>query len=242
MPQYIAGLHLSPTQQVEAIVGIATVAWLWDTGKYFSSYSLDKIKGALRKADSEGGRIIAMPSAWLAQAVATIHWTATAAPAVIHVALLAMNGMEKPPGYAAMDLPPVESLHKWGETPVDAMNNVRAAAGVGILLSFFVQQWILNTLGKQFHFIGPREKAQIVSDGPYAYVRHPLYSLLTAQAVLCIFAYWNWLPVYSLIILLFSFWYKIPIEEQLILDDQSVGKAYAEYKTKVRYRIIPGIW
>ncbi|THU98014.1 hypothetical protein K435DRAFT_857063 [Dendrothele bispora CBS 962.96] len=231
---FIAGTSWTSTQQVEALIGIATVAWLWDT--------VDKIRGALRKADSEGGRIIAMPSSWLAQAVATIHWTATAAPAVIHVFLLTTNGMTKPPGYAAMDLPEVEVLHKVDDNPIDAMNKVKTAAAIGILLSFLVQQWILNTLGKQFHFIGPREKAQIVSDGPYGYVRHPLYSLLTAQAVLCIFAYWNWLPVYSLIILLISFWYKIPIEEQLILDDANVGKAYAEYKKKVPYRIIPGFW
>ncbi|KAK7472015.1 hypothetical protein VKT23_000122 [Stygiomarasmius scandens] len=231
---YIAGLHLTPAQQVETVVGIATVAWLADT--------FAKIRGALNKADSEGGRIIAMPSQWLARASATIHWTATAAPAVIHVVLLTLNGMKKPPSYEAMDLPEVKMLHGYGEDPTDSMNNIRTVAAVGILLSFLVQQWILNTLGKQFHFIGPREKAQIVSDGPYGYVRHPLYSLLVVQAVLCTFAYWSWLPVYSLIIVLLSFFYKIPIEEQLILDDPKVGKAYAEYKEKVRYRIIPGVW
>jgi len=136
-----------------------------------------------------------MPSQWLARAPAPIRWTATAAPAVIHVVLLALNGMKKPPSYEAMDLPEVKMLHGYGEDPTDSMNNIRTVAAVGILLSFLVQQWILNTLGKQFHFIGvrlfqshlpeyinlrccfqPREKAQIVSDGPYGYVRHPLYS------------------------------------------------------------------
>ncbi|KAK7458746.1 hypothetical protein VKT23_009747 [Stygiomarasmius scandens] len=231
---YLAGLTLSPEQVVETIVGVATVAWLWDT--------VDKINGALHKADTEGGKIIAMPSQWLARASATIHWTATAAPAVVHVVLLAMNGMKKPPSYEALDLPETKLINGYGETPADALRNVRTLAAIGILLSFLVQQWILRTLGKQFHFIGPREKAQIVSDGPYGYVRHPLYSLLVAQAVLCTIAYWSWLPIYSLIIVLVSFFYKIPIEEQLILDDPSIGKAYAEYKKKVPYRIIPLVW
>jgi len=47
----------------------------------------------------------------------------------------------------------------------------------------------------------------------YSSVIHSVVpSLLVVQAVLCTFAYWSWLPVYSLIIVLLSFFYKIPIE------------------------------
>jgi hypothetical protein len=52
-----------------------------------------------------------------------------------------------------MDLPEIELL-QGTKDPVDAKNNIRTAAAIGIGLSFLIQQWILNTLGKQFAFIG----------------------------------------------------------------------------------------
>ncbi|GAW03138.1 hypothetical protein LENED_004834 [Lentinula edodes] len=86
------------------------------------------------------------------------------------------------------------------------------------------------------------EKGEIVSVGPYGFVRHPLYSVVLGQLVIASVAYWSWIPLASCGICLGAFVYKIPVEERLMEGDSSMGPAYLEYKRKVPYRILPYIW
>jgi protein-S-isoprenylcysteine O-methyltransferase Ste14 len=83
------------------------------------------------------------------------------------------------------------------------------------------------------------EGHQVVSTGPYAHVRHPLYASV--------------IPVLPSVALLLGSWWGLITSPVLILlyvlrtslEDQKLQrelKGYLEYSQKVRYRLIPGIW
>ncbi len=83
------------------------------------------------------------------------------------------------------------------------------------------------------------EGHQVVSTGPYAHVRHPLYaSVIPAlpSVALLLGSWWGLIasPVLILLYVLRTF-----------LEDQKLQlelKGYVEYSRTVRYRLIPGIW
>jgi protein-S-isoprenylcysteine O-methyltransferase Ste14 len=80
---------------------------------------------------------------------------------------------------------------------------------------------------------------QVVSSGPYRWVRHPGYAgaLLTYLTTpLFLDSGWAYLPVVFLTILLFI---RTSLEDQTLQDELD---GYQEYARHVRYRLIPGIW
>lgn len=89
------------------------------------------------------------------------------------------------------------------------------------------------------HTIVIEKDQRVVSTGPYAIVRHPMYLaelIMFIFAPLCLGSYWavtvNILFVTLLII-------RIVTEEQALLQEL---KGYREYTEKTKYRLIPGIW
>jgi protein-S-isoprenylcysteine O-methyltransferase Ste14 len=84
------------------------------------------------------------------------------------------------------------------------------------------------------------ERAQhVVSSGPYAHVRHPMYGgmvLFFAGVPLLLGSWWG-LAMTPLFVVLFAF--RIRIEERTL----TAGLAgYSDYAARVRYRLLPGVW
>ncbi|MBR0913667.1 methyltransferase family protein [Bradyrhizobium japonicum] len=84
------------------------------------------------------------------------------------------------------------------------------------------------------------ERAQrVVSTGPYAHVRHPMYSgmiLFFAGVPLLLGSWWG-LVMAPVIVVLFAI--RIGIEERTLREGLP---GYSNYMTRVRYRLLPGIW
>ena len=84
------------------------------------------------------------------------------------------------------------------------------------------------------------ERAQrVVSTGPYAHVRHPMYSgmiLFFAGVPLLLGSWWG-LAMAPVIVVLFAV--RIGIEERTLREGLP---GYADYVTRVRYRLLPGVW
>jgi len=84
------------------------------------------------------------------------------------------------------------------------------------------------------------ERAQhVVSTGPYAYVRHPMYGGMIpffAGVPLLLGSWWG-LVLAPLVMVLFAV--RIRIEERT-LNEGLPG--YADYARRVRYRLVPGVW
>ena len=83
----------------------------------------------------------------------------------------------------------------------------------------------------------PEERGQrVISTGPYAFVRHPMYfggAFYFIGAALLLGSWWGVIFAFGLLCI------RIPIEEK-VLRAGLVG--YDEYAAHVRYRLIPHVW
>lgn len=80
---------------------------------------------------------------------------------------------------------------------------------------------------------------RVVSDGPYAVVRHPMYSgtlILIAGIPLLLGSWWG-LAASPLLVLLFAV--RAVLEERTLIAELP---GYADYAARVRYRLVPLIW
>ena len=84
------------------------------------------------------------------------------------------------------------------------------------------------------------ERAQhVISTGPYAYVRHPMYTgmmLFFAGLPLALGSWWG-LAMAPLFLALFAV--RIGIEERTLREGLP---GYIDYAARVRYRLVPGVW
>jgi len=85
-----------------------------------------------------------------------------------------------------------------------------------------------------------KDRAQsVVTTGPYAYVRHPMYAgaLLFFVGVPLLLGSWYGLAFALLLVVALAI---RAVKEELMLAAELAG--YADYATRVRYRLIPGVW
>jgi protein-S-isoprenylcysteine O-methyltransferase Ste14 len=110
-----------------------------------------------------------------------------------------------------------------------------------LVLSTGFIMWVM----RENSFAAPVVKLQterghrVVSTGPYAWVRHPMYSgavLFFIGAPLLLGSWWG-LAMSPLFTLLFAV--RAGIEERALLAGLP---GYADYAARVRYRLVPGLW
>lgn len=83
----------------------------------------------------------------------------------------------------------------------------------------------------------PREGGQLVQQGPYRWIRHPMYTAVIACGLACAWAgssLWGWPCVAALVAVLAT---KASFEERWMLAEHP---GYAAYRTRTR-RFLPGI-
>jgi protein-S-isoprenylcysteine O-methyltransferase Ste14 len=80
---------------------------------------------------------------------------------------------------------------------------------------------------------------QVVASGPYAYVRHPMYSgaLLVSVGVPLLLGSWWGLAAGALLLVVIGV--RAVLEERTLKAELA---GYADYATKVRYRLVPLVW
>jgi protein-S-isoprenylcysteine O-methyltransferase Ste14 len=84
------------------------------------------------------------------------------------------------------------------------------------------------------------EKDQkVISTGPYAIVRHPMYTGTILMFLFTPFALGSWWALSVFIFLPVILIFRILNEESILLKDLP---GYKEYYQKIRYRLIPYIW
>ncbi|GLR90710.1 methyltransferase family protein [Bradyrhizobium iriomotense] len=84
------------------------------------------------------------------------------------------------------------------------------------------------------------ERAQhVVSTGPYAHVRHPMYSgmVLFFLGVPLLLGSWWGVAMVPLFLVLFAI--RIRIEERTLIQGLP---GYADYAARVRHLLLPGVW
>jgi len=123
----------------------------------------------------------------------------------------------------------------WSHVPawVSVLGNILVALGLMIDLRVFRE----NSYGAST--IEKMEGQTVISTGPYAMVRHPMYAgvaIMVLGMPLALGSYWG-----LLFILI-----EIPILMLRILDEERLLRSeldgYNVYARNVRYRLLPGIW
>ena len=109
------------------------------------------------------------------------------------------------------------------------------------LVSTVFIMWVMH----ENSFAAPLVKIQserghhVISSGPYAWVRHPMYTgavLFFAGIPLLLGSGWG-LVMSPLLAVLFAI--RITIEERTL---RSGLEGYDDYTSRVRYRLLPGVW
>ncbi len=114
-----------------------------------------------------------------------------------------------------------------------------AAASVLLLISYGLYAEVMRENAYLSRTVEVQEGQKVVDTGLYGIVRHPMYAVtimlfLSIPLVLGSWISFALLLLYPLVIIL-----RIKNEEK-VLEEGLAG--YSEYKNKVKYRLIPGIW
>jgi protein-S-isoprenylcysteine O-methyltransferase Ste14 len=113
------------------------------------------------------------------------------------------------------------------------------------VLAIAISMYIMFLIMRTNSFAAPVVKIQaerghrVISDGPYAIVRHPMYggALLLILGIPLLLGSWWGLALSPVLILLFGV--RAVMEERTLMAELP---GYADYAAKVRYRLIPMIW
>ena len=110
---------------------------------------------------------------------------------------------------------------------------IRLVADALALAGLLVMLWARVTIGRNWSAgVVLKEGHELVTTGPYRFVRHPIYSGLLLLALG--WAVWRgqYAGFYGLAVILVLFWIKSRAEEQLMIEH--FGDAYLGYKARVR--------
>ena len=83
------------------------------------------------------------------------------------------------------------------------------------------------------------EGQRVIDTGPYAIVRHPMYSgalLYMLGTPLALGSYWGLL---GFVLMLLVIVWRLQDEEEMLARELP---GYAEYRQRVRWRLLPGVW
>jgi protein-S-isoprenylcysteine O-methyltransferase Ste14 len=127
--------------------------------------------------------------------------------------------------------------HRFGWSPVPAYGSL--AGDALVMLGLFINLLVFkeNTYGGST--IETVVDQKVISTGPYALVRHPMYAgvlVMIAGIPLALDAWWGLAIIAVAVPALI---WRILDEEKLLKKDLP---GYVEYSQKVRYRLVPYLW
>jgi len=137
--------------------------------------------------------------------------------------------------FIAFIIPGFDYRFEWSEVPFIVIIIADLFIFIGYLLFFLVLKE--NTYASRIIEVEKGQK--VISTGPYAIIRHPMYVAVLMMYILSPLAlgsYWAVLAILPLPVLVI---FRIKSEEKILIDKLS---EYREYTQKVKYRLIPYIW
>jgi protein-S-isoprenylcysteine O-methyltransferase Ste14 len=136
---------------------------------------------------------------------------------------------------ALLVVPALDRRFGWSSVPVYGVVAGDVLVAVGLYLVFLVYR--ANTFASATIEVAVEQK--VITTGPYAFVRHPMYasaSLYTFGTPLALGSYWGFLALAAM--MPFLIW-RLVDEEKVLARDLP---GYTEYQQRVRHRLVPLIW
>jgi protein-S-isoprenylcysteine O-methyltransferase Ste14 len=137
--------------------------------------------------------------------------------------------------FGLLIVPALDFRYQWSDVPLAVV--IAGEVSIVIGFSFIARVYRENTFTAAT--IQVADGQRVVSTGPYAIVRHPMYAsalLYLLGTPLALGSYWGLLALAFMVP--FLIWRLID-EEQLLARDLP---GYAAYQREVRYRLVPLIW
>ena len=136
---------------------------------------------------------------------------------------------------AIIVVPSLDHRFSWSHVPVWLV----LLGDLLVILGFFIvfKVFCANTFTAAT--IEVSERQSVISAGPYALVRHPMYSgaLLMLLGTSPALSSWWGLVAFALMVAVIVV--RLLDEEKLLLRELA---GYAEYAARVKYRLIPSVW
>jgi len=132
-------------------------------------------------------------------------------------------------------IPGFDIRYGWSHVPLWVI----IVAEILVLAGYLMFAVVLRHNSYASRIIEVQKKQKVISTGPYAIVRHPMYSAILIMYIaspLALGSYWALLPTLAIPIVIIA---RILNEEKVLKKEL---KGYTEYTHKVRYRLIPSIW
>jgi protein-S-isoprenylcysteine O-methyltransferase Ste14 len=136
---------------------------------------------------------------------------------------------------ALLVVPALDHRFGWSAVPpgVVVAGDVLVAIGFGLIVRVYRE----NTFSSATSEVA--EHQAVISTGPYAIVRHPMYAsalLYLVGTPLALGSYWGLVALAAMTP--FLIW-RLVDEERLLAKDLA---GYTEYQIRVRHRLVPFVW
>jgi protein-S-isoprenylcysteine O-methyltransferase Ste14 len=136
---------------------------------------------------------------------------------------------------ATIVLPAFDHRFGWSKVPL-----AMSVAGDGsVVAGFFIVFRVFKENSFTSGTIEVGEGQSVVSTGPYAVIRHPMYSgalVLLAGAPIALGSWWGLLMILPMLVVLIC---RLKDEEKFLVKNLP---GYTEYRNRVRFRLVPTIW
>ena len=135
----------------------------------------------------------------------------------------------------AMILPSLDHRFSWSAVPLPVVVAGDVLTALGFLIVFLVFKENTFTAAT----IAVTVDQKVVSTGPYAIVRHPMYSGALIMLFGTSLALGSWWGLLMFIPMIFTIAWRARDEERFLMKNLS---GYEEYCQIVRYRLVPFAW
>ncbi len=132
-------------------------------------------------------------------------------------------------------LPGFDRRFGWSQAPVWAV----LLADIIILIGYGIVFLVFRENRYTSRVIEVAQNQQVISSGPYAVVRHPMYVGVLLMYFFTPLALGSWLGLIPALSLFPTIVTRIIDEEKALAQDLA---GYSTYMQKVKYRLLPGVW
>ena len=118
---------------------------------------------------------------------------------------------------------------------------IRAVGIVAALFSIWLFWWVHKTLGLNWSpILEIRKEHELIKNGPYKYIRHPMYTQIWIWAISQFLIISNWVAgVAGIALWAIMYFMRVGKEEQMMVDE--FGEEYEQYMSKTG-RVLPKLF
>jgi protein-S-isoprenylcysteine O-methyltransferase Ste14 len=128
---------------------------------------------------------------------------------------------------------------RWRTSEMPVLLNVLGAALA--IAGFVATLWVFrdNTFAAPVVRVQTERAHHVIDTGPYAVVRHPMYASALLYLIGMPLLLGSWYGLMAVPLFVLGLAPRAVFEERLLRRDLP---GYADYMSRVRYRLVPGVW